>query len=54
MLSALALASAFALGANPHAIMETSMGVFKMELFLDTMPLTASNFIDLAERSFFE
>merc|ERR1719229_1468107 len=29
------------------------MGTFKAEIFLDKMPLTASNFIDLAETGFY-
>lgn len=35
--------------ANPTAYIETSVGSFAAEIFLDTMPLTASNFVDLAE-----
>ena len=29
------------------------MGTFKVELFLDQMPLTASNWIDLAKSGFY-
>jgi len=39
--------------ANPVATCETSMGTFKVELFLDQMPLTASNWIDLAKTGFY-
>lgn len=39
--------------ANPTAICETSVGTFKVELFLDQMPITASNFIDLAKSGFY-
>jgi hypothetical protein len=38
-----------ALAANPTATMSTSMGDIKVELFLDRVPRTASNFIDLAQ-----
>ncbi len=39
--------------ANPIATMETSEGTIKAEIFLDQMPLTAKNFIDLAEAGFY-
>lgn len=39
--------------ANPIATCETSMGTFKVELLLDKMPITASNFIDLARSGFY-
>jgi len=39
--------------ANPTAVFETSMGMFKVELFLDQMPITVSNFIDLAKSGFY-
>ena len=39
---------------NPSAIFETSLGEFEAEIYLDVMPLTASNFIDLAEKGFFD
>lgn len=35
--------------ANPIAVMDTSMGVMKVEIYLDRVPITASNFIDLAK-----
>lgn len=34
---------------NPTATLSTSMGDIKIELFLDRVPRTASNFIDLAQ-----
>merc|ERR1719482_2522727 len=41
------------LGANPTATLSTSMGDIKVELFLDRVPRTASNFIDLAQTGFY-
>mmetsp|Transcript_918 Transcript_918/g.1816 ORF Transcript_918/g.1816 Transcript_918/m.1816 type:complete len:216 (-) Transcript_918:72-719(-) len=38
---------------NPVAEFETTAGNFKAELFLDRTPLTASNFIDLAQSGFY-
>eukprot|EP00931_Biecheleriopsis_adriatica_P073910 TRINITY_DN4810_c0_g1_i1.p1 TRINITY_DN4810_c0_g1~~TRINITY_DN4810_c0_g1_i1.p1 ORF type:complete len:352 (+),score=57.20 TRINITY_DN4810_c0_g1_i1:33-1058(+) len=38
---------------NPIATFETSLGVFKAEIFLLEMPLTASNFISLAKEGFY-
>ena len=38
---------------NPVATFKTSEGDFKAELFLDQMPVTASNFIDLANSGFY-
>ena len=40
--------------ANPTATCETSLGTFKVELFLDKMPVTAQNFINLAESGFYD
>ena len=37
---------------NPTAAFETSAGSFTVEIFLDWMPLTASNFIQLAKPGF--
>ena len=34
---------------NPVATLSTSLGDIKVELFLDRVPRTASNFIDLAQ-----
>ena len=39
---------------NPIAVMDTSEGVIKAELFLEQMPITAKNFIDLAESGFYD
>tara|TARA_Y100000310_G_C20554124_1_gene749653 strand:- start:489 stop:1046 length:558 start_codon:yes stop_codon:yes gene_type:complete len=36
------------------AVFETSMGTFKIELFTDKMPITTKNFIDLAEKGFYD
>jgi peptidylprolyl isomerase len=38
---------------NPIATFDTTEGAFKVELFLDTMPITAKNFIDLANDGFY-
>ncbi len=40
--------------ANPTATLETSEGTIKVELFLDSMPITAGNFIQLAESGFYD
>jgi cyclophilin family peptidyl-prolyl cis-trans isomerase len=47
--------AAFATGgaANPVATFETSAGTFKAELFMDQMPITASNFICLAKEGYY-
>ena len=37
---------------NPVATFTTSMGEIKCEIYLDQMPITASNFIDLANSGF--
>jgi len=42
------------LAVNPTATLSTSMGDIKVELFLDRVPRTASNFIDLAQSGFYE
>ena len=36
------------------AVFETSMGTFKAELYTDQMPITTGNFIDLANRGFYD
>jgi len=36
------------------AVFETSVGTFKIELFTDKMPITTKNFIDLAEKGFYD
>jgi cyclophilin family peptidyl-prolyl cis-trans isomerase len=39
---------------NPIATFETTAGTFKAEIFLDTMPITAKNFLDLARSGFYD
>jgi peptidylprolyl isomerase len=39
---------------NPTALFETSLGHFMAELYLDKMPLTAGNFVRLAQDNFFD
>ncbi len=39
---------------NPMAIVETSMGTFKIELFADKAPNTVQNFIELVQRGFYK
>ena len=39
---------------NRTAVFETSMGTFKLELFESQMPITTKNFIDLAEKGFYD
>lgn len=39
---------------NPIVVMDTTVGVIKAELFLDRVPLTVSNFIDLAQSGFYD
>lgn len=39
--------------ANPTAIFQTSLGNFTIELFVDKMPTTAKNFLDLARSGFY-
>lgn len=38
---------------NPVAVFHTSRGTFEAEILLNQLPLTASSFIDLAERGFY-
>lgn len=40
--------------ANPIAVMETSLGTIKVELFVDKMPITAGNFVKLAKEGFYD
>jgi len=40
--------------ANPTAVFNTSLGTFKAELYEDQMPITAGNFIKLAEDGFYD
>ena len=39
---------------NPTALFETSLGQFTVEVFLDKMPITARNFLDLAKGGFYD
>eukprot|EP01039_Chlorochromonas_danica_P010329 gene10329-11433_t len=38
---------------NPKAVFKTTMGDFKVEVFVDQMPLTAGNFIALVNSGFY-
>jgi len=40
--------------ANPTATLSTSLGDVQIELFLDKMPVTAGNFIELAKSGFYD
>lgn len=40
--------------ANPTAVFDTTAGQFTVELFLEQMPITAQNFIDLAKAGFYD
>ena len=39
---------------NPTATFTTSLGAFKAEIYLDQMPITARNFLDLAKSGFYD
>ena len=39
--------------ANPTAVFDTSEGTFKAEIYLEQMPITAKNFIDLANSGYY-
>lgn len=39
---------------NPTALLETSLGNIKVELFSDKMPTTAGNFVKLAKNGFYD
>lgn len=39
---------------NPVAVFKTNQGTFEMELFNNTMPITAGNFIKLAKEGFYD
>lgn len=39
---------------NPVAVFNTSLGVFKIELFEDQMPITVGNFTKLAEEGYYD
>ena len=40
--------------ANPTAVCETSLGTFKVELYVDKMPITATNWLELARSGFYD
>ncbi len=40
--------------ANPTATFDTSLGQFTAEVYLDKMPVTAKNFLDLAKSGFYD
>ena len=39
---------------NPCALFETSLGSFTVEMFVDKMPKTAGNFVELAQSKFYD
>ena len=39
--------------ANPIAVFDTTQGQFKAEIFLEQMPITGQNFVDLATSGFY-
>ena len=39
---------------NPTATFDTSEGTFKAEIYLDKMPITAGNFLKLAQSGFYD
>ncbi len=39
---------------NPTAIVETTLGHFTVELYVDKMPITAGNFVRLAKEGFYD
>src|ERR1051325_7738297 len=40
--------------ANPTATFDTTLGAFTVEIFLDKMPTTSKNFLDLAKSGFYD
>jgi cyclophilin family peptidyl-prolyl cis-trans isomerase len=40
--------------ANPTATFDTTLGSFTAEIYLDKMPITAKNFLDLAKGGFYD
>ena len=46
--------AAAASASNPIAVFETSEGTFEAEIFADRVPITASNFVDLAKTGFYD
>lgn len=41
-------------GGNPIAVFDTSLGIFKVELFEDKMPVTVNNFVKLVNDGFYD
>lgn len=41
-------------GQNPVVVLTTNMGDITIEMFMDTMPLTAGNFLKLARQDFYD
>lgn len=41
------------MAANPNVTFTTNMGSFKVELYMDKMPITCANFVDLAKSGFY-
>ncbi len=39
---------------NPHVTLKTTLGDIQIELFLETMPITAGNFKKLVEKKFYD
>ncbi|MCO4772507.1 MAG: peptidylprolyl isomerase [Deltaproteobacteria bacterium] len=39
---------------NPTAVFDTSAGTIKAEIFIDQMPVTGKNFVDLAKSGFYD
>lgn len=39
---------------NPTALVETTLGHFTVELYVDKMPITAGNFVRLAKEGFYD
>ncbi|PNX48176.1 MAG: hypothetical protein BV459_02875 [Thermoplasmata archaeon M11B2D] len=39
---------------NPVAVFETSLGTFKVEVFLDKVPITAKNFVDHVNNGYYD
>ena len=40
--------------AGTNVLMKTTAGDITIELFTDTMPITAGNFLDLAEKGYYD
>jgi len=46
--------ASLSMGANPTAKFKTSMGEFSAELYMDKLPITSSNFVDLAKSGYYD